>query len=296
MPDTWQNGTDMTHQVLLYYYYGHLPDAAELVVQQRELCQRLGLTGRLLIAEEGMNGTLEGTVEATEEYVAALEADSRFANVHMKRSVGTGSAFPKLVVKLRPEIVSAHLGEQDINPAQFTAPYISAEELHTWITGGKEIYIVDMRNSYEHAVGHFEGATLPAMNNFRDLPNTLPEMKHLKGKTVVTVCTGGVRCEKASGFLLQHGFGEVYQLYGGIVTYMEKYPNQHFKGKLYVFDGRVTMGFHTDSPEHEVIGRCKFCGVASERFVNQDGVPGRPHFICCEVCSTGKPDLVPARA
>jgi len=105
----------------------------------------------------------------------------------------------------------------------------------------------------------------------------------------VTVCTGGVRCEKASGYLLKKQFREVYQLYGGIVTYMEKYPNQDFLGKLYVFDGRVTMGFETDSPNHVVMGRCKHCGKPSDHFVNDDGDPARPHFICCEECAAAHP-------
>ncbi|HSI20825.1 MAG TPA: rhodanese-related sulfurtransferase [Verrucomicrobiae bacterium] len=285
----------MKYQVLLYYHYGHLTDAAELLVSQRALCQRLGLTGRLLIAEEGMNGTLEGTVEATEEYVAELKKDVRFRNIHMKRSVGTGNAFPKLMVKLRSEIVSAYLGDDDFNPADHTAPFISPEELHSWIHSDKELYIVDMRNSYEHLSGHFAGSVLPKdFRNFRDLPAILPQIEHLKGKTVVTVCTGGVRCEKASGFLLNKGFKEVYQLYGGIVSYMEKYPNQDFLGKLYVFDNRVTMGFNTDQPDHTVVGRCAYCDVPCERYVNDDDAEGRPHFICCAACSETRPSLIPA--
>jgi UPF0176 protein len=282
----------MEYQVLLYYYYGNLDDAAELTERQRALCQHLGLTGRLIIAQEGLNGTLEGTVEATEEYVRQLTADPRFATIHMKRSRGTGTAFPKLAVKYRPEIVSAHLGDADFNPASFTAPYITPEELYEWIHSDKEFYIVDMRNQYEHEVGHFEGSVLPPMRNFRELPDELPKLAHLKDKTVVTVCTGGVRCEKASGLLLKHGFKEVYQLFGGIVSYMEKYPNQNFLGKLYVFDNRVTMGFNTDSPEHTIIGRCKYCKMPCERFVNDDDTPGRPHFICCEACAATRPALV----
>jgi UPF0176 protein len=286
----------MKYQVLLYYWYGIVEDPAALTEEQRALCERLGLKGRIIISHEGINGTAEGTLEATEEYVAHMQQDPRFATIHFKRSEGTGSAFPKLSVKSRVEIVSSYFGEEDFNPSQFTAPYIQAEELHEWITSGKEFYIVDMRNSYEHAVGHFEGSLLPPLKNFRDLKDSLPEMEHLKDKTVVTVCTGGVRCEKASGFLLKHGFKEVYQLYGGIVTYMEKYPNQHFLGKLYVFDGRITMGFNTDSPEHVVVGRCEKCGKPSENYVNDDGGAYRKHFICCEECVAKDAALTPVTA
>ena len=272
------------HQVLLYYYYGHLDDAEALAVRERERCQELGLTGRVIVAEEGINATLEGTTEATEEYVARLYAEPRFANIHMKRSKGTGHAFKKLSVKYRKEIVSAHLDDADFNPADFTAPHLSPEELHAWINSDKRFFIVDMRNDYEHSSGHFAGSILPKFKNFRDLKEILPSLDHLKNEVVVTVCTGGVRCEKAAGFLLRNGFNEVYQLDGGIVSYMEKYPNQDFLGKLYVFDNRILMGFNTEDPAHTIVGRCEKCGAPSENYVNEDRGEYRHHFICCEAC------------
>jgi UPF0176 protein len=143
-----------------------------------------------------------------------------------------------------------------------------------------------MRNDYEHAVGHFEGSILPPLANFRDLPEVLPVIEHLKDRPVVTVCTGGVRCEKASGFLVENGFADVYQLQGGIVSYMEEFPNQHFHGKLYVFDGRIVMGVGDDTaPDYVTVGRCKLCGVQSERYVNCANLDCHFHFICCEQCA-----------
>lgn len=268
----------------MYYYYGHLPDAAQLVEQEKAKLRELGMTGRVLIGEEGMNGTVEGTVQAAQSYVDHLMGDVRFRGVHMKRSKGNGQAFPKLSVKLRHEIVAANLGVEDCNPAEFTAPYIHAEELKQWFDQGKDFVIIDMRNEYEHAVGHFIDSVLPPMRHFRDLPKLMDTLELYKNRTVVTVCTGGVRCEKASGFLLRRGFREVYQLYGGMVTYMEMFPNQEYKGKLYVFDSRVVMGFETDSPQHVLVGRCKHCGSPSEKYVNDDSDPNRPHFICCDSC------------
>jgi len=254
----------------------------------------LGLTGRILIGEEGMNGTAEGKTPEIEAFMEWMREDERFAQIDFKRSEGTGNAFPKLVVKLRKEIVSSYLGEEDFNPVDGTAPYISAEALHDLIHSDEDYVIVDMRNDYEHSVGHFEGSVLPTMKHFRDLPKLLPELEPLKDKIVVTVCTGGIRCEKAAGFLVRNGFEDVQQLDGGIVTYMERYPNQDFKGKLYVFDGRVAMGFETDTPSHEVIGRCKHCGVACEKFVNDDGSAERNHFICCDECIMSYPGYVRA--
>lgn len=272
------------HEILLYYKYVNLPDAAELVPRHKEKCRELGLTGRIIIAQEGINGTVEGTKSATNLYQEYLQSDSRFAGIKFKVSAGTGKAFPKLSVKLRSEIVSLHLGAEDFSPTQTTGKYITAEELHAWIHGNKEFYIVDMRNDYEHAVGHFAQSILPPMTNFRDLQKVLPQLEHLKNKTVVTVCTGGVRCEKASGFLVKHGFKHVYQLLDGIVTYMEKYPNQDFLGQLYVFDGRITMGFNLDSPDHVVVGRCASCAAPCESYVNCAHPTCHKHLLACQAC------------
>lgn len=271
------------HQILLYYKYVLINDPAAEMGHQRELCERLNLTGRIIVAKEGINGTVEGLKENTDKYIEEMGKDFRFREVHWKKSVGTGSAFPKLSVKVRSEIVSLGL-TCDVNPNEITGIHLKPEELHHWIKEGKEFYIVDMRNAYEHKVGYFEGSILPPIENFRDLPKVVEQIAHLKNKTVLTVCTGGVRCEKASGFLLTQGFKDVYQLDGGIVSYMEKYPNENFKGKLYVFDNRITMGFYSDDPAHEIVANCDTCGEKSENYVNCANPVCHRHFITCESC------------
>jgi UPF0176 protein len=271
------------YKVLLYYKYVTIEHPKELMRAQRELCERLGLKGRILIAREGINGTLEGTEDAIEQYCMETKKHSGFEDIWFKKSDGIGDAFPKLVVKVRNEIVTGML-EKDIDPIRVTGKYLSAEELHTWFEEGKEFYIVDMRNDYEQRIGHFEGSLFSGMENFRDLAATAAKLANLKDKTILTVCTGGVRCEKASGFLVENDFKNVYQLHGGIVTYMEKYPNEHFKGKLYVFDKRICMGFNTDAPEHEIIGCCEKCNAVSENFVNCANNDCHKHFICCTEC------------
>mgnify|MGYP000331915674 CR=1 FL=1 len=280
------------HQILLFYKYVYITDPEAVKVSLVDLCTKLNLKGRLIVAEEGLNITLEGKTEDTETFITELEKDpsassgqaSRFLNIHYKKSEGTGEAFPRLSVKVRPEIVSLHLGTCDVDPNETTGIHLKPEELHKWITEGKEFYIVDMRNAYEHAVGKFAGSICPPMENFRDLPKLLKTIQHLKDKTVLTVCTGGVRCEKASGYLMTQGFNDVYQLDGGIVSYMEKYPNEDFEGKLYVFDGRVAMGFYTDDPKHKIIGKCVGCAAPSENIVDcrERGCNGQ--FILCDVC------------
>ncbi len=273
-------------QILLYYKYVNIDDPEKLRQDQIELCKNLNLKSRIIVAKEGINGTLEGKIEDTERYIQNMQNDSRFADMRYKKSTGTGNAFPRISVKVRPEIVSLHLGEEDFSPIETTGKYISAEELHDLFKSGDEFYIIDMRNDYEHKVGYFKNSILPALSNFRDLPNIVGDIAHLKDKKIITVCTGGVRCEKASGYLVKKGFNDVSQLKDGIVSYMEKYPNEDFLGKLYVFDGRVAMGFDTDSKNHVIVGKCDKCGKSSDNYVDCDYIhcKGHRHFICCENC------------
>ena len=284
------------YTIILFYKYTHIYDPKKLRDAQFELCTRLGMKGRMIIASEGINGTFEGTDVACREYMRIMKEDPRFINIHWKISKGTadGTAFPRLSVKARKEIVSLHLGDEaDIDPNQITGTHLKPEDLHKWYKEGKKFHIVDMRNDYELRVGKFEGTVFPDLNNFRDLKENIKKIGDLKDTTVLTVCTGGVRCEKASGLLVREGFKDVYQLDGGIVSYMEKYPGQDFKGSLYVFDKRIVMNFN-DPAKHEVIGRCDKCGVPSEHYVNCANLMCHDHFICCEECLEENPPNHPS--
>lgn len=279
------------YTILLYYKYTLIDDPEALRVEQMELCKRLGMKGRIIVAKEGINGTIEGTEEACNEYMTIMKADKRFVDIHWKVSSGTsdGTAFPRLSVKTRKEIVSLHLGDEaDIDPNKITGNHLKPEELRKWYEEGKEFHIIDMRNGYELKVGKFEGTVFPDLDNFRDLKKNIKKLENLKDKTVLTVCTGGVRCEKASGLLVREGFKDVHQLDGGMVSYMEKYPGQDFKGSLYVFDKRHTMHFE-DEDKHEVIGRCQHCDSPSEHYVNCANLFCHDHFICCENCLEENP-------
>lgn len=272
-------------EIILFYKYIRIANPEAVAQWQRELQGRFDLKGRTIIAHEGINATMEGTKENIAAYLAEFLSDPRFVNTHIKRSAGTGTAFPKRYVKVRREIVTLGLGENcDIDPNVLTGKRLAPEELHEWIEGGREFYIIDMRNAYEHLAGHFKGSVRPALENFRDLPKFMESIKHLKDKTVLTVCTGGVRCEKASGYLLSQGFSDVYQLDGGIVSYMELYPNEDFVGKLYVFDNRIIMGFYTDDPKHELVGICSICAKPCERFTNCADPECHRQVIACEEC------------
>lgn len=271
----------MERQVLLFYKYVTLENPQEVADSIRQLAESLQLVGRVLVAEEGINGTLEGTVPYTEEFVCEFLKDSRFADVQIKRSSSPGNVFPKLSVKVRKEIVGTRIPQEEADPRVKTSTHLPPEELRRWYEEGKDFVVVDMRNSYEFASGHFKNSIDPGMEASRDLPQAVEKLEPLKDKTVVTVCTGGIRCEKMSAYLLHKGFSDVYQLDGGMHTYMEKYPGKDFLGGLYTFDARKVMDFGGD---REIIGICKLCGSKTEQYVNCANTQCHLHFLACEGC------------
>lgn len=267
-------------QVLLFYKYVTIEDPKALMDSVRALAKAHNLLGRVLVAEEGINGTLEGSVEDTEVFAAELLTDTRLTDMNVKRSEGTGTSFNKLYVKVRDEIVGTRF-PKNVDPRVRTAPHLTPDELRKWYEEGKDFVVVDMRNDYEYQSGHFKDSINPGLENSRDLPEALPKLEALKDKTVLTVCTGGVRCEKMSAFLLENGFEDVYQLENGMHAYMEKYPGKNFLGTLYTFDKRLTMDFGGD---REVIGRCKLCGDSTEKYVNCANNDCHLHFLACDSC------------
>ncbi len=277
----------MKYEIILYYKYTPVENPKLLTEEQKRICAKLSLKGRVIVASEGINGTLEGTEENIEKYCNDLKSHSGFEDIIFKKDLSDGKSFPKLKVKFRDEIVSSHLGSDDVKPYELTGKRISPDELEGWRKEGKEFYVIDMRNDYEYKVGRFENSINPQMQNFRDLPIATENLKtKFKDKTIVTVCTGGVRCEKASGYLLSKGFEDVYQLDGGIVTYMKKYPDQGFKGKLYVFDNRIVTDYDKDS--HTVVGECDMCGSQTEQYVNCKRPECNRHFLICDACKAEK--------
>ncbi len=272
------------HEILLYYKYTKIADPKQLMRDQTALCKALDLKGRILISHEGINGTLGGLPENTQKYIDAMKADARFQDVHWKRSTGPTDAFPRLSVRVREEIVTGRLSTHEVDPNQITGKRLTPDELHKWFKEKKDFVIIDMRNSYEYRFGHFRNSIDPGMENFYDLPKKIAKLKKkYKDKTVLTVCTGGVRCEKASGVLVKNGFGDVYQLDGGMVSYMEKYPAENYDGSLFVFDKRQNVYF--ESPEkHVVISHCDFCNAKSEIMRNCCDSFCNGRMVSCEKC------------
>ncbi len=269
------------YTVLLFYKYITIKDPQTLMVYLRGVSEALSLKGRILIAEEGINGTLEGKPEDTEKFVELFLADRRFKDIDVKKSKGTGNAFPKLSIKVREEIVSTKFPKH-IDPRKKTGKYLKPEELHSWYEEGKDFVVVDMRNSYEINSGHFEKTVDPGLKASRDLPEVMEKLRVHQDKTIVTTCTGGVRCEKMSAYLLDQGFKNVYQLHSGMHSYMEKYPGKHFKGTLYTFDNRKVMDF---GGEREIIGTCLDCGTKTEDYYDLLQGEAEEQVLLCLECA-----------
>ncbi len=269
------------HIVILFYKFTHIADPKALADAHLQKAQELGLLGRMLVAEEGVNGTFEGSRESIDAYKDFVWSDSQFAGLTIKESAGNGKAFPRLSIKVRDEVVT--LGAGAFDPSIETATELPAEELQKWYETGEDFVVLDLRNDYEIASGKFERTIDPGLSNFRDLPEKLNAIKNLKDKKVVAVCTGGVRCEKATCLLRREGFSNIYQLKDGIHTYMQKFPGEHFKGTLFVFDNRLTTDV-TPSENKIVIGQCAFCSASTENYCSDDSVRPSRKLLCCDQC------------
>lgn len=266
-------------RVLLYYKYITVPDPATETTAHRVLCESLGLKGRILISNEGLNGTCSGTEEACEAYKEAMNKHPYFSGIAFKESDHETHAFQKLFVRLRPEVVTL----RDEVSAEKAAPYITPEELHAELERGEDLVLVDMRNDYEAVIGKFKNAVILPMQSFRELPEKIGYLEQYKGRRVVTYCTGGIRCERASALLQKHGFAHVRQLEGGIVKYCEAFPDGFFNGSLFVFDDRRSVRF-PGKRKPVYISQCYFCQVDCDRYMNCTDDTCHEMFLCCEAC------------
>lgn len=271
------------YPVILFYKYIAIEDAETFAAEQRELCSSLGLKGRVLIASEGINGTLAGSAADVNRYITLLRADPRFADIEVKVSAGDAGTFPKLVVKVRPEIVTLNAGA--ITPDKDNQ--LSPSEWKTMLEENPEAVPLDIRNRFEWDAGRFEGAIVCDIEHFRELPQYVDRLQNLKDKTVLMYCTGGIRCEKASALFRSKGFKNVFQLHGGIAAYQEEFGNEHWQGECFVFDQRMTVRVDEGLVQ---IGRCAHTGRATSRFVNCLHDPCHKLFILSTEAETENRD------
>lgn len=265
--------------VLLYYCYSSIPDPELFREQHHKLCLELGIMGRIIVASEGLNGTVSGSEEACNNYMAAIHKMPGFEKTDFKIDVAPNHVFSKLHVRVKPEIVHSELFE--VNPNQKTGIHLDAETFKK-MKNDPNVVLLDVRSNYEHQVGKFKGARTLDIENFRDFKDHITELEDLKDKKVITYCTGGIKCEKASAFLLEKGFQNVYQLHGGIIKYGIEAGGEDFEGKCYVFDNRIAVEVNTVNPQ--IISKCHVCGNACDRMVNCANSECNNHVPICESC------------
>lgn len=276
-------------KVILYYYFVPIEDPESVKLWQRNLCQRLGLKGRVLISEHGINGTLGGDINDVKAYVREMREHPKFKKTVFKWSDGEGNDFPKLKVKVRPEIVSFKVTDElkvDENGVVGGGKHLKPEQLHKLLEErGDEVIFYDGRNALEAQVGRFKNTIIPNVKTSKDFVRDIEsgEISKFKDRPIVTYCTGGIRCEILSSMMRNRGYKEVYQMDGGIVKYGEKYGNEgYWEGKLYVFDGRLVTAFSEDA---EDIGICSQCEKKTSRFTNCANAKCNKHLLICQDCS-----------
>jgi UPF0176 protein len=281
---------------LLFYKFTPLADPDAIRLWQKTLCEDLGITGRILLSEHGINATVGGSLAAIKRYLRVTREYPAFKDIDFKWSEGDGHDFPRLSVRVRDEIVTFGVpGELkvDANGVIGGGQHLSPTALHELVEQrGDDVVFFDGRNAFEARIGKFRDAVVPEVKRTPDFITELESGKydHLKDKPVVTYCTGGIRCEVLSALMKNRGFSEVYQLDGGIVRYCEKYRDKGlWDGTLYVFDKRLKMEF---GPEHDVLGRCDYCDSPTEEFYNCDNNFCRDRLLVCDTCSQSRANIL----
>lgn len=272
----------------MFYKFVPVVDPEMTMRWQRELCMRLGLKGRIILSEHGINATLGGELKNLRQYKSQMNASGVFRGIHYKWSEGNGKEFPRLSVKVRPELVAFRKSDElKISEKGITngGKHLKPAQVHDLVEKhGDDVVFFDGRNAYEAQVGRFKNAVVPDTKTTHDFISEIESGKYekLKKKKVVTYCTGGIRCEILSVLMKNRGFKDVYQIDGGIVKYGEKYGDDGlWEGNLYIFDDRMT---HKFSDKAKDIGECVHCKGKTSNFENCADVSCNRLVLICEDC------------
>ncbi|UWR22348.1 rhodanese-related sulfurtransferase [Sulfitobacter sp. S190] len=245
------------YTIAALYHFARFDDPAALKPPLLALCQAQGITGTLLLAREGVNGTIAGEAAGIEAVIAHLRALPGCADLEWKISHSEAPPFGKMKVRLKREIVT--MGQPDVDPQAATGHYVAPVDWNDLI-GRDDVAVIDTRNDYEVAIGTFEGAIDPQTQSFGEFPAWWEQNKHrFHNKKIAMFCTGGIRCEKSTNFLLGQGVEDVYHLKGGILKYLEEVPQEQstWDGSCFVFDNRVSVGHGLKEGPHMLCHGCR---------------------------------------
>ena len=231
--------------IISFYKFVQILDLENLKVKIQNICNKYDTKGTILLAPEGINGTIEGSHNNINKFLVELKTDKNFSDIEPKYSYSTKDSFNRMKVRLKKEIVT--IGDTKVDPNKFVGKYIEPTEWNEFISDPNTL-LIDTRNAYEVSIGTFKGAINPKTNSFRDLPNWIKNnLENLddnyKDKKIAMFCTGGIRCEKSTSYLVQKGFRNVSHLKGGILKYLENIPKNKslWDGECFVFDQRVSV-------------------------------------------------------
>ena len=273
------------------YHFTKFPDPASLQAPLLALCRAHGIKGSILLATEGINSTVAGTADAINSLIAHLKGLPGCATLEWKESWSNTPPFGRMKVRLKREIVT--MGEPDINPIARVGHYVNAADWNALIAA-PDVAVIDTRNDYEVAIGTFQGALDPATHAFREFPAWWQANKaRFAGKRIAMFCTGGIRCEKSTNYLLGQGVEDVFHLKGGILKYLEDVPQDQsmWQGQCFVFDQRVSVGHGLAPGDYDMCHACRRPlstqdktdadyeqGVSCQRCVNEHTDEDRARF------------------
>lgn len=283
-------------KILLYYKFTPVKDPQAVMLWQKSLTDSLNLRGRILVSEQGLNGTVGGDVDDLKTYIKATKQLPGFKDIVFKWSDGGRQDFPRMSVKVRRELVGFQNSDNEIevdeNGVIGGGIHLKPNQVHELVEQyGDDVVFFDGRNAHEAKIGKFKNAVVPNTNTSRDFISELESDKYddIKDKKVITYCTGGIRCEAISAMMKKRGFKDVYQIDGGIVKYGEAYGDDGlWEGSLRVFDNRMTVEF---SDHAKTIGECTHCGGATSNFENCAFANCNDLVLICAECKNN-PDLL----
>ena len=270
----------MTLVVATLYKFVRLSDAAELQSPLLTQCRVQSVKGTILLAEEGINGTIAGSREAIDAVLGFLRADPRLVDLEHKESFADVQPFDRMKVRLKSEIVT--MGVPEADPSVQVGTYVDPQDWNA-LLADPEVTVIDTRNDYEVGIGSFQGAQNPETRSFRQFPEYVrTHLDPTQHKKVALFCTGGIRCEKASAFMLAQGFEDVYHLKGGILKYLEEVPPDEslWQGECFVFDQRVAVQHGLELGTHD---SCRSCGHPLSEA--DKASPDYEEAIACPYCA-----------
>lgn len=275
---------EKNYYVIAYYCFTSIDDPVLEVIKHKEFFKDRDIKSRIYISKEGINAQMSGSIPDAEAYIAWMRSDPRFVNIDFKIHLHHENVFPRATVKVREQLVAMDTKVDIAEGGAHLSPKAWKEMLDQ---KDENTVLLDVRNDYEWKIGHFEGAELPCLEQFREFPEYakhLSQEKDLKQTKVMMYCTGGIRCELYSALLKKEGFENVYQLEGGVIGYGLKEGSDHWKGKLFVFDDRLAVPIK-EGEKPEIISSCLYCGCSCDVYYNCANMDCNELFLCCLKCA-----------